>query len=277
MKSEDVRRIEVEKLDPNPFQPRIEYPERDLKVLAESITRHGVIQPIIVRPKGDRFEVVVGWGRVLASRLAGIKEIPAIVKDLTDEQNAAYAMIENLQRRDLNPIEEARGFKTLHERFGWTQEGIAKELGRGLTRDVVAQRIRLLTFPAELQALVSRDTITPTHAEALARLSNEPSLLKEAIATVVKKKLNTRETEQLIEELTGRKGGREFMQAYVTSPEFLLLLRIIFASLQLDHLTCPNCYGSADYDDSNDMPRIFCNDCGWSLDVSLLTNGKPST
>ena len=164
----NVDMIDIKKLDPNPYQPRNEYPERDLKELAESITHHGVIQPIIVRRKGDRFQVAVDWGRALASRLAGINEIPAIVKDLTDEQMAVYAMIENLQRRDLNPIEEARGFRSLQE-FGWSQERIAKELGRGLTRDIVAQRVRLLSFPADLQELVSHDTITAPPEQKIVR------------------------------------------------------------------------------------------------------------
>jgi ParB family chromosome partitioning protein len=130
-----------------------------------------MLEPIIVRPhptKPGRFEIAVGERRVRACRLVGITTVPAMVRDLSDDEMALYVLVENLQRRDLNPIEEARAFRTLQER-GLTQQRIADEVGHGVTRDVVGQRLRLLGFPPELQELVSRDTITPAHAETLAR------------------------------------------------------------------------------------------------------------
>jgi ParB family chromosome partitioning protein len=272
----NVRKIEIERLDPNPFQPRIEYPPNELEELGMSMLKHGQLQPIIVRPKGNRYEVAAGWGRVMAAKRTGIRDLLCVIRDLSDEQMIITALVENLQRRNLNPVEEARGFRMLHVK-GWTQEQIAKEVGRGLTRDTVAQRLRLLSFPTELQELVSHDTITATHAEALARLADKPSLLKQAIGKVVDGKLTTKQTEQLIDQLTRIKGDREIMRNYLTSRDSLLsLLRYIFANLPRDDQTCPICYGSANYDDSDDKPRVFCNDCGFSLDVSLLINGESS-
>jgi len=235
-----------------------------------SIQNHGQVQPIVVRPRGDHYEVAAGWRRVLGCQIVGIREILYVVRDLTDEQMAAYSMVENLQRRNLNPVEEARGFLTLHTKFGWTQEGIAKELGRGLTRDIVAQRLRLLTFPAKLQKLVSHDTITATHAEALARLTDKPFLLKEAIHKVVEGKLTTKQTEQLLEELTGTIPVRESIYKYLTSPEYLLLLRYLLINCYMkseEGQYCPSCFGSVVYDESDGMQRMICKDCGWSLDV----------
>jgi ParB family chromosome partitioning protein len=264
--------IHIEELEPNPYQPRTEYPPSELEALATSMLKHGQLQPIVVRPRENRYEVAAGWGRVQAAKRAGIRQLLCVVRDLSDRKVKVIALVENLQRRNLNPIEEARGFQALRAE-GLTQEETAKELG--LTRDVVAQRLRLLSFPAELQELVSHDTITVTHAEALARLMDKPSLLKQAIAKVVDGKLTTKQTELLIEELTGSDVRREYRLDSLTNRDYLLqLLRYIYASLPQDNQTCPICYGKADYDDSEGNAQIFCKDCRWSLDVSLLVYGE---
>ncbi|MGA2784416.1 MAG: ParB/RepB/Spo0J family partition protein [Candidatus Bathyarchaeia archaeon] len=267
MISEDVRRIEVEKLDPNPFQPRIEYPQNELEELGRSLLNHGQVQPIIVRPKADRYEVAAGWRRVLAAMRAGIRDLLCIIQDLSDEQMAITAFVENLQRRDLNPVEDARIFQTLHD-FGWTQERIAKEAGRGLTRDIVAQRLRLLSFPAELQGLVSHDTITATHAEALARLADKPSLLKKAITKVVEDKLTTKETEHFVEELLlNTKADRELILEYLTSPDFLYFIRYVMLNLPShEWKLCPRCWNDSLVDDI-DHTKCKEDGCGWSLDL----------
>jgi ParB family chromosome partitioning protein len=132
--------IDTEKLCPNPYQPRTEYPPSELEALAASMLKHGQLQPIVVRPRENRYEVAAGWGRVQAAKRAGIRQLLCVVRDLSDRQVKVIALVENLQRRNLNAIEEARGFQGLRAE-GLTQEEIAKELGRGLTRDVVAQRL----------------------------------------------------------------------------------------------------------------------------------------
>ena len=218
-----IRNMDIEQLDPNPFQARIEYPEEELKDLGRSIKEHGMLEPIIVRPhptKPGRFEIAVGERRVRACRLVGITTVPAIVRDLSDDEMALYVPVENLQRRNFNPIEEARAFKTLQER-GWTQQKIADEVGHGVTRDIVGQRLRLLGFPPELQELVSHDTITPAHAETLARLADEPPILKDTISKVVNQKLTSKETEQLVGELLQKQALHKDILDYLTSEEFL--------------------------------------------------------
>ena len=230
MEDKELIELDIKQLDPNPFQARIEYPEEELKDLGRSIKEHGMLEPIIVRPhptKPGRFEIAVGERRVRACRLVGITTVPAIVRDLSDDEMALYVPVENLQRRNLNPIEEARAFKTLQER-GWTQQKIADEVGHGVTRDIVAQRLRLLGFPPELQELVSHDTITPAHAETLARLADEPSILKDAISKVVNQKLTSKETEQFVGKLLEKQALRRDILDYLTGEEFLPTIQYLF-------------------------------------------------
>lgn len=272
---ENLREVDVWGLDPNPFQARIEYPESELRDLGNSIKEKGLLEPIVVRSKGDRYEIAVGERRVRACKLMGIEKISAIVKELSDEQMAEYVLIENLQRKDLNAIEEAKGFKTLQERFGWTQEKIANQLGRGLTRDIVAQRLRLLTIPVELQKHVSHDTITPTHAETLARLDDDQSLLKETTAKVIEQNLSTKQTEQLVKDVMAKQEIRKRIQDYVTSEEFILDLEYIShgALLDLDDLCpFPSCSGSVEYSYRKDekggtIQGLVCKDCGWEFGI----------
>jgi ParB family chromosome partitioning protein len=258
--------IALEKLDPNPFQTRVEYPEEELKQLGKSIVKNGLREPIGVRPKGDRYEVCYGERRVRACRLVGLKQIQAIVNDqIPDGEMAAYAIIENLQRKDLNPIEIAKGLEILHEKFGWTQERIGEEVG--LTRDAVAQSLRLLRFPTELQEAVSHDTITVSHAEVLSRLKDNPPRLKEAMTTVIKHKLTTRQTERLVEKDANR-ATRENIISYLASREHLLLLRYLLINTYMENSgCCPQCFRDVSYVEVDGEQRVQCSKCGWSFDV----------
>ena len=204
---EEIATLQVDKLDVNPFQARIEYPESDLRDLGKSMMDDGVIQPIVVRAKGDRYEVCTGWRRVLAARQVGISGVPAMVRDLSDKQMAKYNLVENLRRKDLNVVEKARGYKTMQKTWGLTQEQVADELG--LSRDQVAQALRVLTFPTDLQKLVSHDTITQTHAETLAKLRDTPKLLQEATKKVLDAHLTTGQTEQLVQDMLERTTAAE--------------------------------------------------------------------
>jgi ParB-like chromosome segregation protein Spo0J len=189
----------------------------------------------------------------------GIAKILAIIRDLSDEQMALYVIVENLQRRNLNPIEEAKAFISL-EAKGWTQEKIAKEVGCGLTRDIVAQRLRLLTFPTELQELVSRDTITATHAEILATLADDPALLKCTILKVTQQKLTTRETDQLVDELKKKQSLREQILEYL---EDLVLQVKYLMDAPVDPSSCPLCQGDVVYKGNGEEEGLVCEDCGW--------------
>jgi len=270
MSVENIREVDIQKLDPNPFQPRVEHHEEELKDLGRSIKENGLVEPIIVRPhptKPGSYQICVGERRVRACQLVGITKLLAMARDLSDKEMALYVLVENLQRRNLNPIEQARGFKMLLEQSNWTQEEMAKEVGGGLTRDIIAQSLRLLSFPPDLQELVSRDTITPTHAEALAALADEPFLLKKTIAKVLDHKLTTKETEQLVKD-TLRRGelGKEILD-YLTGEQFTPMIYYICNWLSSGGQEyCPFCLDDKlVYDESNHRQRMVCQKCGWEL------------
>lgn len=186
--------LPVEKLEPNPQQPRLDFKREELESLADSIRQKGVIQPLIVRrkPGRDTYEIVAGERRWRAAQLAQLHEVPVIVRDLDDTEVLEVAIIENIQRADLNAIEEALGFRQLMTRFGHTQEKLAEALSR--SRSHVANLLRLLTLPAEVQDMVRDGALTAGHARTLIGSPNAGDLA----AQIVAKGLSVRETERLV-------------------------------------------------------------------------------
>lgn len=197
---EDVSRVPIGEIETNPFQPRREFDEGKLKELAESIRTHGVLQPLVVRPAGERFQVIAGERRLRAAKLAGLENVPVVLKDVDDSSMMQLALVENLQREDLNAIEEGEAYSRLISEFGLTQEEVAASVGR--SRPVVANALRLLRLPEEIRASVSRETITAGHARAL--LALEGSALMAAWRMVVQQGLTVRQTEALVERLLQR-------------------------------------------------------------------------
>ena len=186
--------IPIEKIKPNPDQPRRDFPEQDLDDLASSIREKGVIQPLILRKKQDKtssYEIVAGERRWRAAQLAQLHEVPAIIRDYTDTEVLEIAIIENIQRADLNPVEEAAGYQQLMERFGHTQEKLATALGK--SRSHIANLMRLLQLPDEILAMLRDGKLTTGHARALITTDNPVELAR----IVVKKGLSVRETERL--------------------------------------------------------------------------------
>lgn len=163
-----VRMIAVGGVTPSPYQPRREFDPEALESLAESIRRSGLMQPIIVRPRGGGHELVAGERRWRAAALAGLERVPALVRELNDEEAAEWALVENLQRSELNPMERAHGLRSLSERFGVSQADLGKRVG--LERSTVANLMRLTELEEELQALVSSGELSPGHAKALLAL-----------------------------------------------------------------------------------------------------------
>jgi ParB family chromosome partitioning protein len=157
--------VEPGRLSPNPWQPREGTSDRDVSELAESIRRSGVLQPILVRPRGDGFEIVAGERRWRAAQVAGLGKVPVVVRQITDEETATFALVENLQREDLNPMEKARAFRSLQEQLKVTQDQLAERVG--LDRSTVTNFVRLLDLTADVQAHVSRGTVSMGHARAL--------------------------------------------------------------------------------------------------------------
>ncbi len=185
--------VPVDKISPNPNQPRRDFPEAALAELADSIRQKGVVQPLILRPTVDlaRFEIVAGERRWRAAQIAGLHEVPAIIRDLDDVDVIEIAIIENIQRADLNAVEEALAYRQLIDRFGHTQDKLAAALSK--SRSHVANLLRLLSLPNEVQDLLRRGELTAGHARALIT-SAEPAQLARR---VIKAGLSVRETERL--------------------------------------------------------------------------------
>lgn len=168
--------VSVELIDPNPYQPRGTFPEASLKELAESIRASGLVQPVLLRRAGERFQLVAGERRWRAARLAGIEAIPAVVRDLSDREALELALTENLLREDLNPMEVARGLHVLQSKHALTHEEIAARLG--MSRSAVTNTLRLLDLPAEVRVMLQQGKISAGHARALLRLGSEKEQLR---------------------------------------------------------------------------------------------------
>ena len=193
---ERAMEIDTDRLRPNRFQPRVHMDDAKIDELARSIRSHGVIQPIIVRPSGDQeYEIIAGERRWRASQKAGLLKVPIVVRDLPDERLLAAALIENIQREDLNPIEEAQAYRRLGEDLGLTQEQIAEAVGKD--RSSIANHVRLLRLPHEVRENVAAGSLSMGHARAILGLTDEAAQLRVS-REVVAKKLSVRETEALV-------------------------------------------------------------------------------
>lgn len=195
---EQIEKIALQKLVVNPFQPRKLFDDEAITELAQSISEHGIIQPIVVRKKGKKYEIVVGERRFRAAKLANLEEIPAIVKDLTEEQMMELAILENLQREDLTPIEEAEAYESLIEKLNFTQEELAKRLGK--SRPYITNHLRLLQLPDEVRDLVNSGQLSMGHGRTLLGLKNKRRI-PEVANKVIKQSLNVRQLEVYIKQL----------------------------------------------------------------------------
>ncbi|HPD14995.1 MAG TPA: ParB/RepB/Spo0J family partition protein [Planctomycetota bacterium] len=212
--------IPVAKVRPNPNQPRHEFDQDSLGELVESVTRNGVIQPIIVRALEDGYELIAGERRWRAAQLAGLATIPAIVRPASENESLELALIENIQRQDLNPMEQARAYKNLIERFSLTQEEAAARLGK--KRSSVANILRLLDLPTDIQDAVSRGTLSMGHARALLALPDRAEQVRLA-ARIQRDDLSVRQTEQIVNDRLKRarshQSTTEPKPAYITDLE----------------------------------------------------------
>mgnify|MGYP000784849263 CR=1 FL=1 len=192
--------LPVDCIEPSPYQARTAFDEPEIAALAVSILQNGLLQPISVRRVGlHKYQLVAGERRWRAARLAGLDEVPVIIKDVTDEQAAALALIENLQREDLDPIEVAEGCRQLIDKYGLTQESAAKKLGK--SRSAVTNSLRLLALPEDVRRMVSGGKLSFGHAKVLLGLPNE-DMMRQAAAEVAAQNLNVRQTEALCKKLT---------------------------------------------------------------------------
>lgn len=193
--NEEVVYLYLDDIIPNRFQPREVFDERPLKELAVSIKEHGVIQPIIVRKVNDKYEIIAGERRYKASALAGLTKIPAIIRDLDDKETSKVALLENLQRKNLNPIEEAKTYQKILELDQMTQEELAKTMGK--SQSAVANKLRLLSLPEEVQDALLKENISERHARTLLNLKT-PQEQKDMLKKIMDERLTVRQVENLI-------------------------------------------------------------------------------
>lgn len=198
----NIKTVLIEDVIPNPFQPRKTFKPEALQELASSITEYGVIQPLLVRQVNDKYELIAGERRLRASKLAGLDNVPIIIKELSDKEMAELAMIENLQREDLHFFEEAEGFQQLIANFSFTQEELAQRMGR--KQSTIANKMRLLKLSTQARTALFQANLTERHARALLKVEDEKTQL-ELIQLITEKALNVRDTEVLVEEVLAEK------------------------------------------------------------------------
>lgn len=201
-KKEKVLELDINLVVSNKDQPRKEFERESLEELRDSIKKYGIIQPIVVRRISDKYEIIAGERRWRAAKEANLKKVPCIVKEVDDIEAVKIALIENIQRQDLNPIEEANAFKALMDNFSLTQEEVAEAVGK--SRSYIANSIRLLNLDKEILDFVSQGKITAGHGKALLGIKNKKDRLN-IVKSIVEKNLNVRDTEKLVSKTKARK------------------------------------------------------------------------
>lgn len=193
----DISKIQVDLIEANPYQPRKEFKDEEIKNLSQSIKENGLIQPILVRKKGEKYQVVAGERRLRAVKKLDLEKIKVVIKDYNEQQMMEVALVENLQRQDLNPIEEAKAYQKLMNSFNLSQAKVAAKVGK--SRSAVANILRLLKLPKKIQEYVSRETIKMGHARTLLGIKKERIQL-EIADKIINNDLTVREVEQLVKE-----------------------------------------------------------------------------
>ncbi|ACM61807.1 ParB family chromosome partitioning protein [Caldicellulosiruptor bescii] len=198
-----IEDVPIEKILPNPYQPRVNFDERLIEELAVSIKTYGLLQPIIVRKKGEYYYLIAGERRLRACKHLGYSKIKAVVINVTDIESAILALIENIQRQDLDFFEEAQGYKQLSDEFGLTQVEIAKRVGK--TQSAIANKIRLLQLPADIRWVIREHGLSERHARALLKLESQEDM-KYILSRIIEGNLTVSQTERLISDfLSGKK------------------------------------------------------------------------
>ncbi len=211
--SEELLDLDLDLIEPNSEQPRTRFTEENLEELGQSIRANGIVQPIVVRRKGLRFEIVAGERRWRAAQRIGLKKIAAVVKNVTDEKLLELALVENIQRQELNPIEEAKAYKNLINTIGLTQEMVAERVGK--SRTLITTSLRLLKLPDEIQKLIEEEKISAGHGRALLMIDDTETQRRVA-KTVIEMSLSVRETEKSVKRINS--GGMQVVEKKGVKP-----------------------------------------------------------
>ncbi|MCK5533589.1 ParB/RepB/Spo0J family partition protein [bacterium] len=210
--------IALDKIKPNKYQPRFHFAEEKIMELANSIKEKGVVQPILVSKKGEEYELIAGERRWRASQRAGLNEIPALVKEISEKEIFEISLIENVQREDLKPLEEAEAYQRISKEFELTQEELSKRIGK--TRSTVANSLRLLTLPDKVKELVVSGMLSAGHARAILSLKEQKNQ-EELAQKVVTQKLTVRETEEIVQKYKFKKGQAGTKEEKTQNPEIV--------------------------------------------------------
>ena len=214
-REKEIVLVPLEDIIPNRFQPRLSFDEQGLNELAQSIKEHGIIQPLVLRKIGDKFEIIAGERRYKASYIAGLTEVPAVIINLNDNESAEVAIVENIQRKDLSPIEEAKSYKKLLDRGYLTQDQLAGRMGK--TQATVSNKLRLLNLDEDVQAALLNNKISERHARSILRISDKEKQ-KNVLNQILNKRLNVRDTENLVSEVLKKKKKDEFIHVSNLTP-----------------------------------------------------------
>jgi len=214
-------KFDINRISPNPFQPRMNIDPEELISIADSIREHGIIQPLIItkdKSSAENYFIIAGERRYRAAQLAGFKYVPVVIKDSSPQEMLELALIENIQRKDLNPLEEAYSFLQLQDEFGLSQDDIARKVG--LNRVTVTNKIRLLKLPNEVKEVILNESISEGHARALLGIRDEESLVA-ATDIVIKRGLSVRQTESLVRKINYNRKGK-YTGVQTSHPDLLL-------------------------------------------------------
>lgn len=216
--SEDLKEIDIDLIEPNNLQPRTRFDEAQLAELAQSIKANGIVQPILVRKiGGEKYQLVAGERRWRAAQQAGLQKVPAVIREVPDERMLELALIENIQRQELNAIEEAHAYKRLIETLGLTQETIAQRVGRD--RTFVTNYLRLLRLPEDIQQLVEENKISMGHARALLGI-DDPDKQRKLASVIVEQNLSVRETERAIKRVVSNTEQSDVVRIKAEDPNY---------------------------------------------------------
>ena len=199
-----ILQVPIEDIIPNRFQPRLSFNDDALTDLAASIKQHGIIQPLVLRRKNDKYEIIAGERRYKAARMAGLLSVPAIISNLSDQDSAEVAIVENVQRKDLTAIEEARSYQTLLEKGYMTQEELAKKMG--LSQSAISNKLRLLTLDESVQQAVIKEQISERHARSLLKIK-DPEIQKILLNKIITERLTVKQLEEEIKKINGTQGN----------------------------------------------------------------------
>jgi ParB family chromosome partitioning protein len=253
--------IDLDLIEPNPEQPRTRFPEAALDELAQSIVSNGIVQPVVVRKAGGRYQIVAGERRWRAAQRAGLRKVPVTIKDVSDEKLLELALIENIQRQELNPIEEARAFRKLIDTIGLTQEQVSARVGK--ERTLIATTLRLLKLPNDIQSLIEEGKLSAGHGRALL-LSDDAATQKRVARAIIEKQMSVREAERAMKaavaSATSTGGAKRSIitkDANIRSAE-TKLMRALGTNVKIT----PNIKGGAgkieiEYYNMDDLDRLF--------------------